>query len=155
MKKIIALGVAVMLVGGWALARDWGDTTGRGMFPYWQTGGGWYTILVFVNGSEETSDVIHIRIIAAHGCPCSDTTDDMYLTRAGEMLIFSTSPNVPTWIPVTAGFGYTLFRVDNGEPIHGYCVIYNGMTGTGYVVRHFHRITASKRLPRKAILHPR
>ncbi len=98
MKKIIALGVALMLVGGCALAGDWGDATGRGMFPYWQTGGGWYTIVVFVNGSEETSDVIHIRFIAMHGSFISDPTALMYTIRAGEMLIFSTSPNVPIFI---------------------------------------------------------
>ena len=134
MKKIIALGVALTLAGGWALAVDWDDATGRGMFPYWQTGGGWYTIVAFVNGSEETSDVIHIRFYPHRGCPCSDTTTDMYSIRAGEMLIFSTTPNVPTWIPVTAGFGYVLFRTDNGGFIQAYCVIYNGMTGSGYVV---------------------
>lgn len=134
MKKIIALGVALVLVGGCALAGYWGDATGRGMFPYYQTGAGWYTIVVFVNGSEETGDVIHIRFYPAHGSPCSNTTGDMFAIRAGEMLIFSTSPSVPIWIPVTATYGYTLFRVDNGGFIQAYCVIYNGMTGNGYVV---------------------
>jgi len=134
MQKIIALGVALMLVGGWALAVDWGDAKGRGMFPYWQTGGGWYTLLFFVNGSEETSDVIHLRFIAMHGSDCSDTTGDMFSIRAGEMFMFSTIASVPTWVPVTAGYGYILFRVDNGGFIQAYCVIYNGMTGTGYTV---------------------
>ncbi|HUT02332.1 MAG TPA: hypothetical protein VM163_00375 [bacterium] len=134
MKEIIVLGVVLMLVGGWALAVDWGDTTGRGMFPYWQTGSGWYTIVVFVNGSEETSDVIHLRFRSMHDSACSSTMADMFSIRAGEMLMFSTSGSVPIFIPVTAGYGYILFRVDNGEPIQGYCVVYNGMTGTGYVV---------------------
>jgi len=139
MRRIIALGMALVLVGGWAMAVDWDDTKGRGMFPYWQTGGGWYTILVFVNGSEETSDVIHIRFIDIYGCPCTDTTTDMYSIRAGEMLIFSTTPNVPTFIPVTAGFGYVLFRTDNGGFIQAFCAIYNGMTGSGYVVQAVHQ----------------
>lgn len=134
MKKIIALGVALMLVGGGALAVDWGDARGRGMFPYWQTGGRWLTLFVFVNGSEETSDVIRIRFYHFHGSPCSNTTSDMYNIRAGEMLIFSTSSSVPTFIPVSAGYGHVLFRVDNGGSIQAYCAIYDGMTGTGYVV---------------------
>jgi len=67
MRRIIGLGMALVLVGGWAMAVDWGDAKGRGMFPYWQTGGGWYTIVAFVNGSEETSDVIHIRFYPHRG----------------------------------------------------------------------------------------
>jgi len=128
-----------VLAGSVALAVDWDDAKGRGMFPYWQNGGGWYTIVAFVNGSEETSDVIHIRFYPHRGCPCSDTTTDMYSIRAGEMLIFSTTPNVPTFIPVTAGFGYVLFRTDNGGFIQAFCAIYNGMTGSGYVVQAVHQ----------------
>ena len=139
MRKIIALSVALVLVGGCALAVDWDDAKGRGMFPYWQTGSGWYTLVVFVNGSEETGDVIHLRFQGAHGSWGSDTIGDMYSIRAGEMLIFSTSANVPTWIPVTAGYGYALFRVDNSGFIQAYCVIYNGATGTGYVVPPVHQ----------------
>ncbi|HUT02333.1 MAG TPA: hypothetical protein VM163_00380 [bacterium] len=132
MRKIMVLGVALMLVGGWALAVDWGDATGRGMFPYWQTGGGWYTILVFVNGSEETSDVIHIRFRDLHGSPFGRS--DMFSIRAGEMLMFSTSRDFPIWIPVSAGYGHVLFRVDNGGFIQAYCVVYNGTTGRGFTV---------------------
>jgi len=58
----------------------------------------------------------------------------MFSIRAGEMLMFSTSGSVPIFIPVTAGYGYILFRTDNGGFIQAYCAIYNGMTGTGYVV---------------------
>jgi len=133
MQKIIALGVALVLVGGVALAVDWGDTTGRGMFPYWQSGSGWLTLVVFVNGSEETGDVIHIRFFDPYSCS-SSTMADMFSIRAGEMLMFSTSGSVPIFIPVTAGYGYILFRTDNGGFIQAYCAIYNGMTGTGYVV---------------------
>ena len=134
MKKLFALAVGLLLLGTVAFAVDWDDTAGRGMFPYWQTGSGWYTLLIFVNGSEETGDVIHIRFCDVHGNWCSDTIGDMYSIRHREQLMFSTSASVPTWIPVTAGYGYVLFRTDTGGYIQGYCVIYNGMTGTGYVV---------------------
>ena len=134
MNKTIALGVALVLAGGCALAVDWDDAKGRGMFPYWQTGSGWYTLVGFVNGSEESGDVIHIRFPDVHGSAISDTTGDMYSIRAREMLIFSTSANVPFWIPVTASYGYVLFRTDNGGFIQAYCVIHNGATGTGYTV---------------------
>ena len=134
MKKLFVLAVGLLLLGTVAFAADWGDTAGHGMFPYWQTGGGWYTLLIFVNGSEETPDVLHVRFFDSHGNACSDTTGDMYSIRQGEQLMFSTTPSIPVWVPVSAGFGYVLFRTDDGGYIQGYCVIYNGMTGTGYVV---------------------
>jgi len=134
MRKLFVLAVGLLLLGSVAFAADWDDTTGHGMFPYWQTGGGWYTLLIFVNGSESTGDVVHVRFFDVHGNACSDTTGDMYSIRQGEQLMFSTTPTVPTWIPVSAGYGYVLFRTDEGGYIQGYCVIYNGTTGTGYVV---------------------
>ncbi|HUT05039.1 MAG TPA: hypothetical protein VM163_14250 [bacterium] len=134
MKKLFVLAVGLLLLGTVAFATDWGDTAGHGMFPYWQTGTGWYTLLIFVNGSEETPDVIHVRFFDMHGNPCSSTMADMFSIRQGEQLMFSTTGAVPTFIPVTAGYGYVLFRTDTGGYIQGYCVIYNGTTGTGYVV---------------------
>ncbi len=135
MKKLFVLAVGLLLLGTVAFAVEWGDTAGHGMFPYWQSGAaGWYTLMIFVNGSEETGDVLHVRFLDVHGNFCSDTTADMYSIKHGEQLMFSTTPAVPTFIPVTAGFGYVLFRTDEGGYIQGYCVIYNGMTSTGYVV---------------------
>ena len=138
MKTIVAFAVAFLVVGGCALA-DWDDAKGRGLIPYWQTGGDWYTLLSVVNGSEETNDVIHIRFEVIHGSACSDTTADMYSIRAGEMLLFSTTPPVPHWIPTASDCGYIMFRTVGGGFIHVYCVIYNQVTGSGYVVPAQHQ----------------
>ena len=138
MKKLVVLAVGLLLVGGCAMA-DWDDATGRGLIPYFQSGGDWYTLLSFVNGSEETTDVIHIRFADVHGGWCSDTTADMYAIRQKEMLLFSTTPAVPHWIPMTAGYGYIRFCTLGGGFIHAYCVIYNQVTGSGYVVPAQHQ----------------
>jgi len=50
------------------------------------------------------------------------------------MLTFSTTAEVPTWIPITAGYGWILFRAQDGGFIHAYCVIFNRVTQTGYTV---------------------
>ena len=133
MKKLFVLTVGLLLLGSMAFA-DWDDTAGHGLFPYWQTGGDWYTFITFVNGSEETSDVLHVRFCDVHGNWASDTTMDMYALRHKEMLIFSTSPAVPHWIPTTTAYGYLMFRTVDGGYIHPYAVIYNQVTGSGYVV---------------------
>ena len=133
MKKLLVLTVGLLLLGSMAFA-DWDDAVGRGLFPYWQTGGDWYTLLTFVNGSEETNDVLHIRFCDVHGNFCSDTTADMFAIRFREMLLFSTTPAVPSWIPTSADFGYLKFRTVDGGFIQAYCVIYNQVTGSGYVV---------------------
>ena len=133
MKKLFVLTVGLLLLGSMAFA-DWDDAAGRGLCPYWQSGGDWYTLMSFVNGSEETGDTIHVRFCDANGHWCSDTTGDMFAIRQGEMLMFSTTPSVPTWVPVTAGFGYVEFRAVEGGYIHPYTVIYNQVTGSGYVV---------------------
>ena len=117
MKTILALTVGLMLVGGCALA-DWDDCNGRGLIPYWQTGGDWYTLLSFVNTSEETNDVIHIRFFSPHDSGCSDTGIDMYSIRYREMLMFSTTPPVPHWIPTSGDYGYIKFRTVGGGFIH-------------------------------------
>ncbi|MCD6327404.1 hypothetical protein J7M28_07610 [bacterium] len=133
MKKILVLTVGLLLLGSLAFA-DWDDAGGRGIFPYWQSGGNWYSLLVFVNGSEETNDILYLRFMDDGGRPCSDTTGDMYNIRAGEQLMFSTVATVPVWIPTTAGYGSVLFRVQDGGYLHPYLVIYNEMTSTGYAV---------------------
>ncbi|MBN1591747.1 MAG: hypothetical protein JW941_00700, partial [Candidatus Coatesbacteria bacterium] len=60
MKKLFVLTVGLLLLGSMAFA-DWDSANGHGLFPYWQTGENWYTLLIFVNGSEETGDVLNIR----------------------------------------------------------------------------------------------
>ena len=137
MKKLLVLTVGISLLGSCALA-TWDDANGRGLIPYWQTGGNWYTLLTLVNGSEETGDVIYIRFLPVHGSACSDTSLN-YSIRQGEMLIFSTTAQVPTWIPVTAGYGYIVFRVQGGGFIQAFCVIYNQVNGSGYIVPAHHQ----------------
>ena len=67
MKKLFVLTLGLLLISGIALAVAWEDCPSKGLFPYFHSGGDWYTILVFVNGSEETSDVVHVRFWDAHG----------------------------------------------------------------------------------------
>ena len=132
MKGLFAVAVGLMVVGGAALA-TWDEANVRGLFPYFQSGGDWFTALIFVNASEETSDVVHIRFYDWRS-GCSDTISDAYHIRQREQLIVSSAPGVGTWIPTTCGYGYVLFRVVDGGFIHAYCVIYNRMTGCGYIV---------------------
>lgn len=63
----------------------------------------------------------------------------MHTIRYREQLVFSTTPQVPLWIPTTSSTGYVMFRFENGGMIHPYCVIYNGRTGSGYVVPAYHQ----------------
>jgi len=137
-KKLLTLTVGILLLGSCSLA-TWGDANGRGIFPYWQTGSLWYTLLTFVNTSEETDDVIYIRFWDVHGSWCSDTTADTFSIRQREMLIFSTTPAVPIWYPTTAGYGFTEFRAQGGGFIQAFCVIYYSVTGTGYIVPAYHQ----------------
>jgi len=136
-KKLLALTVGILLLGSCALG-TWDDANGRGLFPYWQSGGNWFTLLTFVNGSEETDDQIYLRFIDVHGSSGSYTTNT-YSIRSREMLIFSTTPAVPMFIPVTAGYGYVMFRVQGAGFIQAYCVIYNQVTGSGYTVPAYHQ----------------
>ena len=139
MKTILTLTIVLMLVSCCALPVGWYDCKGKGLFPYWQTGGDWYTVLSFVNGSEETGDVLHIRFMDVHASGSSDLPPNIYSIRAREMLIFSTTPDVPLWIPTTTDYGYIMFRTDEGGFIHAYCVIYNHITGNGYIVPACHQ----------------
>ena len=138
MKKLLTLTVGILLLGACALA-SWDDAVGRGLIPYWQTGGNWFTMFTFVNTSEETSDVIYIRFFDRFGDGCSDTTGNVYPIRHGEMLIFSTTAAVPVWIPYGAGYGYVEFRLQGGGFIQTFCAIYNQANCSGYTVPAYHQ----------------
>ncbi len=139
MKRLFALTLGLMLVSAVAFG-TWDDAQNKRVFPYFQTGGNWYTLLVFVNGSEVTPDVLYIRFCDTHGNFCSDTTSDTYSIRANEQLMFSTCKGIGTWIPTTSSYGYVKFRSDGttnwwGDNILPFAVIYNAVTGAGYVIR--------------------
>ena len=125
--------VLLVLLAGTISDATWGDAGGRGIIPYWLSGGDWYSLFFFANGSEETDDLIYLRMYDEHSPGCSDTTT-VYGIRAGEMLTFSTTAEVPTWIPVHSAYGYLLFRAESGGFIHAHCIIYNRVTQTGYTV---------------------
>ncbi len=112
----------------------WNDAVGRGIIPFWINADDFYTLLVFVSADEETSDIIHVRFCDENGHWCSDTTGDMFLIRHREMLVFSTTPAVPTWIPTTANYGYAKFRVVDGVPIQAWALIINELSGAAMVV---------------------
>ena len=113
---------------------DWDDAYGRGLIPFWVNYADYYTLLVFVNGHEETSDVIYIRFCDEHGNWCSDTTADAWSIRIKEMRRFSTTQKVPIWIPTTASYGYVKFRTDYGGYIHAWALIMNEISGAAMVV---------------------
>ncbi|MBN1593912.1 MAG: hypothetical protein JW941_11780 [Candidatus Coatesbacteria bacterium] len=112
---VAILTLMLAMAGGIGFA-DWDSAKGHGLIPYWENGDDWYTLLIFVNGSEETGDIVSIRIFDILGnSECS-----MFSIRQREQLIFSTTPSVPTWMPTTASYGYVKFRVDEGGFIHAY-----------------------------------
>ena len=133
MRKIAICTSALFLMHA-ILPADWDDSVGRGLIPFWINAGDFYTLLVFVSGDEETSDTIHIRFCDHHGHFCSDTTGDMYGFRSREMLIFSTTPKVPTWIPTAASYGYVKFGTVEGGYIHAWALIVSELSGTTMVV---------------------
>ncbi len=107
---------------------------GGGLIPFWINTPTHYTIIVFVNGSEEECDGVHLRFCDTTGEFCSDTTRDMYSIRYGEMLMFSTKANPPSifncfHIPVSAPHGYAMFRTVEGGFIHSFAFIVNDITG--------------------------
>jgi len=140
MKRALALTVGFLALCSCALA-TWDDALGRSGFGYWQTGGDWVTIISVVNGSEVNDETIYIRFYDTHGNPNCEA-GNTFTIRAGEMLTFSTRPEIPTWIPVTAGYGYVLFRVQDGGPVHAWCAILNLVTWSGYVIPPFSPETA-------------
>jgi len=137
MKRALLLTAGLMLVCGVAFGA-WDDAPYRCAFPYFQTGGNWYTLLILVNGLEKMDDVLYVRFCDAHGNFCSDTTNDTYSIRANEQLIFSTVGGIGTWIPTTSGYGYVKFRSEGDsfgqDNILAYAVIYNRVTGAGFVI---------------------
>ena len=131
--KLCVLTLAIVTLSGASLA-DWDDACGRGLIPFWINTPTHYTMIVFVNGSEDDSDVLHLRFCDTEGDFCSDTTGDMFSIRRSEMLMFSTRENPPslfncTHIPVTAPHGYAMFRTVDGGFIHVFAFIVNEITG--------------------------
>ena len=132
MKKLLVVTAGLILLGDMAFA-TWDDAASRGLFPYFQAGGDWLTLLVFVNGSEETDDVIYICTQDEHA-GWADVVADTCSISPNQMLLFCTAMGIGRWIPTVSGFGYVKFRCEHGGFIHPYCVILNRLTWKGYVV---------------------
>ncbi|MBN1591741.1 MAG: hypothetical protein JW941_00670 [Candidatus Coatesbacteria bacterium] len=137
-KGLFIIIVALSLLSITSFA-DWDSAGTRGLFPFWMNAGGFYTLLIFVNGHWGTGDVISVRFCDSHGNWCSDTTADMFAIRCGEMLVFTTDEDSSLagdlyWIPTTAEYGYVLFRPDEGGTNHAYALIYNELTGAGMAI---------------------
>ncbi|MBN1591685.1 MAG: hypothetical protein JW941_00390 [Candidatus Coatesbacteria bacterium] len=132
-RRAFAAAISLLLLAGPALA-GWDNAHSRCIFPFWFSGGDWYTCLVFVNGSDETSDTIYIRFFSPQGALLSDPEQDGYSIRQQEQLLFSTIPSVPTWIPTAPGMGYAVFRVQRGGYIFPCCMVYSQATTTNLVV---------------------
>lgn len=131
--RLFVIALALLILTGASLA-DWDDAAGRGLIPFWINTPTHYTVLVFINGSEEYHDVLHLRFCNTEGDFCSDTTSDMFSIRDDEMLMFSTRENPPplfncTHIHVTAPHGYAMFRPLSGGFIHAFAFIVNEITG--------------------------
>jgi len=133
MKKLVLLALAVLMLHSTSLA-TWEDANGRAIAPYWQSVEMWFTMIVFVNGSEDAYETIYVRFCDVHGNFCSDTQADMFGIRAGEQITISTKPGVGYNMIVSAFYGYIQFRADEGGHIHAYPLIYNELTGGGFVV---------------------
>ncbi|HUT05036.1 MAG TPA: hypothetical protein VM163_14235 [bacterium] len=133
MKRLILLVLPLILLAGVSFA-TWEDANGRGLIPYWQSVDQWYTLIVFVNGSEDNYDTLYIRFCDGHGNFCSDIHGDMFSIRPGEQETFSTCQGVGNWLPVTAIFGYIKFRAQDGGYIQAYTVIYSQLSAGGFVV---------------------
>ncbi|MBN2207683.1 MAG: hypothetical protein JW759_00065 [Candidatus Coatesbacteria bacterium] len=133
MKKLVLLALAVLLLHSTSLA-TWEDANGRGIAPYWQSVEDWFTMIVFVNGSEGDYETIYVHFCDVHGNCSSDTHADSFGIRPGEQLTVSTKPGVGYSMVVSAFFGYVQFRADEGGHIHAYTLIYNQLTGGGFVV---------------------
>lgn len=133
MKRLILLVLPLMLLSAVSFA-TWEDANSRGLIPYWQSGDMWYTLIVFVNGSEDNYDTLYVRFCDVHGNFCSDTLVDMFSIRPGEQETFCTFQGVGHWLPVSAIFGYIKFRVEDGGHIQAYTVIYNQISAGGFVV---------------------
>ncbi len=133
MKKLVLLALAVLMVHAVSLA-TWEDANSRGIGAYWQSGGDFFTMIVFVNGSEEDYDTIYVRFCDKYGNFCSDTHGAMFSIRPGEQLTISTKLGVGYALVVSAPFGYIKFRAEEGGHVHAYTLIYNEVTYGGFVV---------------------
>jgi len=136
MKKLVLLALlalAVLMLHSTSLA-TWDNAKGRGIASYWQSVDVWYTLIAFVNGSEDDYETIYVRFCDVHGNFCSDTHVDTFSIRPGEQLIVSTKPGVGYAMIISASYGYIQFRADEGGHIHAYPLIYNQLTGGGFVV---------------------
>ena len=125
--------LSLLILSGASLA-DWDDPGGCGIIPFWINTPTHYTMIVFINGSEEEADAVHLRFCDTEGNFCSDTTGDTFAIRPYQMLMFSTRANPPslfscTHIPVTAPHGYAMFRTVDGGFIHAFVFIVNDITG--------------------------
>ena len=131
--RLSVITLAIVTLSGPSLA-DWDDACGRGLIPFWINTPTHYTMLVFVNGSEDYSDVVHLRFCDTEGDFCSDTTRDMYAIRWNGMLMFSTRENPPSLfncrhVPVSAPHGYAMFRTVDCGFIHIFAFVVNEITG--------------------------
>ncbi|MBN1591744.1 MAG: hypothetical protein JW941_00685 [Candidatus Coatesbacteria bacterium] len=133
MKKLALLVLGVLLLST-VVSASWDDAGGRALTPYWQSVDVWYTLLVFVNGSEENYDTIYVRFCDSNGNFCSDTHADMFSIRPGEMLMISTKPGVGYAMILNSPHGYIKYRFQEGGQIIPYALIFNQFTGGGFTV---------------------
>ena len=112
----------------------WDEASSRGIFPFWLSDGDWYTLLVFVNGNEETQDLLYVRFYTSDGHCCSDTSA-AWGFRLREQLLFSTKPGLDaTYLEPTAEFGYVKFRLQDGAYVQAYELICNKVMMTAVPV---------------------
>ncbi|MBN2208424.1 MAG: hypothetical protein JW759_03925 [Candidatus Coatesbacteria bacterium] len=130
--KRVSVGVVVLVLLSGAAFGAWDDAKGRGLFPYWSTGGPWITLFIFVNGSEDTEETIYFELRGVHDSLQPERRE--FPLPAGQMLILSTSRCVGEWVTPSAGYGYALFRCQDGGMIHPFCAVVNLDTGVGYTV---------------------
>lgn len=138
MKKLVLLTAALILVSGAAFA-TWEDAASWGIVPFWQADDAWYTLLIFVNGSEDDYDTVYVRFCDVHGNYCSDLHADMFGLRPGEHIMICTRLGIGYGMLISAGSGYLKYRLENGAPVHAYALIYNQVTQTGCTVPAFNQ----------------
>ena len=112
MRRLAILAFGLLLL--WVQAQaTWQDAVGRSGFAYWQAGGGWHTVLWFVNGSEVDDETIYIRFYERYGNLCSSTGADGITIRQPTLIAPAdcpktvTSPGSP---PKAVIFSLTHFR---------------------------------------------
>ena len=138
MKKL-AFFTALLPMANCVALGSWESANSRGLVPYWQATMDWYTMLVFVNGSEDSYDTFYVRFCDRHGNFCSDTHADTFGIRPGEQVLVSTMVGVGYPMMVTTTFGYVEFRIQDGGYVHVYCVIANLLSGSGFVTPTYYK----------------